>query len=103
MSPKRFWNITFPVLRNKYVLTLLIFGVWIFLFDQNNLLDRFSDMKKLKQLEKEKEYYQHKIKDDQQRIQELTSDKDDLEKFARETYLMKKDDEDVFVVVHEDK
>lgn len=102
MTAKRFWNITFPILRNKFVLTLLIFGVWILLFDQNNLLDRFSDMKKLQQIEKEKEYYQNKIKEDQKRIKELKSDKDDLEKFAREKYLMKKDNEDVFIVVEEE-
>jgi cell division protein DivIC len=102
MTAKRFWIITFPILRNKFVLTILVFGVWIVFFDQNNLFDRFSDMNKLKQLEKEKEYYQTKIKDDQQRILELTSDKDDLEKFAREKYLMKKNNEDVFLVVEED-
>jgi len=81
---------------------MLVFGIWVFFFDQNNLFDRFSDMKKLKELEKEKIYYENKIKEDQQRIYELTSDKDDIEKFARETYLMKKDNEDIFVVVEED-
>lgn len=102
MTTRRFWNITFPILRNKFVLTILVFGVWIVLFDQNNLIDRWSDMKKLRQLEKEKEYYKIKIKEDQKRIKELTSDKEDLEKFAREKYLMKKDDEDVFIVVESD-
>ena len=102
MTAKRFWNITFPILRNKFVLTILVFGVWIVLFDQNNMLDRFSDMKTLKKIEKEKDYYQNKIKEDQKRIQELTSDKDDLEKFAREKYLMKKDNEVIFIVVEEE-
>jgi len=102
MTQKEFWNKAFPILRNKFVLTVLIFGIWVFFFDQNNLFDRFSDMKKLKELEKEKIYYENKIKEDQQRIYELTSDKDDIEKFARETYLMKKDNEDVFVVVEDD-
>ena len=83
-------------------MTLLIFGVWIFLFDQNNLLDRFSDMKKLRDLEAEKEYYTHKIQEDQQRMKELISDKDDLEKFAREQYQMKKDNEDIFVVIEDE-
>lgn len=101
MTAKRFWNITFPILRNKFVLTTLVFGVWIILFDQNNLLDRLSDMKNLRQLEKEKDYYKTKIQEDQQRIQELTSDKEDLEKFAREKYLMKSDNEDVFIIVEE--
>jgi len=101
MVTKRFWSITFPVIRNKFVLTFLFFSVWIIFFDQNNLIDRFSDVKKLNQLEKEKEYYKKQIKEDQQRILELTSDKDDLEKFAREKYLMKKDNEDIFVVIQE--
>jgi cell division protein FtsB len=101
MVAKHFWNITFPIIRNKFVLTTLIFGIWIVFFDQNNLIDRFSDIKKLNQLKREKIYYKNQIKEDQQRIFELTSDKEDLEKFAREKYLMKKDNEDVFVVVEE--
>lgn len=99
MTAKNIWNRAFPVLRNKFVLTTLIFGVWIGLFDQNNLLDRVVALKRLKQLQEEKAYYKAKIEADQQRMHELMSDKDDLEKFARETYLMKKDNEDVFVVI----
>ena len=102
MSTNRFLSFVFPFLRNKYVLTLLIFGVWIVLFDQNNLIDRFSDMKKLRELKAEKEYFTKKIKEDQQRMKELVTDKDNLEKFAREQYLMKKDNEDVFVVIEEE-
>ena len=101
MTAKRFWSITFPILRDKFVLTILFFGVWIIAFDQNNLWDRSGDMKKLNQLEKEREYYIQKIQEDQQRILELTSDNEDLEKFAREKYLMKKDNEDIFVIIEE--
>jgi len=99
---KKFFKITFPVIRNKYVLTLLVFGIWIFLFDQNNLVDRFQDVHKLNALEQEKEYYKVKIEDDQRRMKELISDKDNLEKFAREEYLMKRDNEDVFVVIKDE-
>lgn len=102
MTAKKFWNITFPVLRNKFVLTTLIFGVWLVLFDQNNLVARFSDMKKLNQLKAEKEYYTKKINEDQRRMKELMTDKENLEKFAREEYLMKKDNEDVFIVIEEE-
>jgi len=103
MTSKHFWSVTFPILRNKFVITILIFTVWILFFDQNNLIDRFSSMKKLKSLEKEKIYYKNKIEEDQRRIKELTSDKDDLEKFAREKYLMKRDNEDIFVVIKKEK
>lgn len=102
MTAKKFWHKTFPILRNKFVLTVLIFGVWIALFDQNNLLDRFSEMKKLRALEDEKAYYSKKIKDDQRRMNELESNKEDLEKFAREEYLMKKENEDIFVVIEKE-
>lgn len=102
MTAKKIWQFTFPILRNKFVLTLLIFGVWILLFDQNNLVDRFKEIKKLKALKEEKAYYSKKIQEDQRRMQELKSNKKDLEKFAREEYLMKKDNEDVFVVIEEE-
>ena len=103
MTGKRFWSVTFPILRNKYVITILIFSVWILFFDQNNLMNRFSSIKKLNKLEKEKIYYKNKIEEDQRRIKELTSDKEDLEKFAREKYLMKKDNEDIFVIIKKEK
>lgn len=99
---RKFWQLTFPVIRNKFVITALIFGVWILLFDQNNLLDRFHDVNKLNELKQEKEYFKKKILEDQRRMNELMSDKGSLEKFAREEYLMKKDDEDVFLVIEED-
>jgi len=99
---RKFWQLTFPVIRNKFVITSLIFGVWILLFDQNNMLDRFHDVKKLNELKQEKEYFKQKIQEDQRRMKELMSDKESLEKFAREEYLMKKDEEDVFLVIEED-
>lgn len=100
---QKFWQLSFPILRNKFVITVLIFGVWIILFDQNNLLDRYRDVKKLNQLKAEKEYFINKIDEDQRRMKELISDKENLEKFAREEYLMKRDNEDVFLVIEEEK
>ncbi len=102
MTSKKIWHITFPILRNKFVLTILIFGVWLLLFDQNNLLDRYQDVQKLKQIEQEKDYFINKIEEDQRQIKELESNRDNLEKFAREEYLMKRDDEDIFIVIKEE-
>lgn len=50
-------------------------------------------------MEAAKIYYQDKIKSDSYKLQELRTDRENLEKFAREQYYMKKDDEDVFIVV----
>lgn len=89
-------------LRNKFVLTSVIFVLWMTFFDQNNLLERRKSTREFRQLSEEKEYYQKKIEEDRKRIRELKTNNDNLEKFAREQYLMKKDNEDIFVIVDED-
>jgi len=55
----------------------------------------------IRQLEDDREYYQQEIKKDSTRLHELTTDKENLEKYAREQFLMKKKNEDVFVVIEE--
>lgn len=100
---KTFWQRTFPILRNKFILTILIFGIWIILFDQNNLIDRHSNVKKLNELKQEKEYFKKEIQEDQERMEELIADKESLEKFAREQYLMKKDNEDIFIIIEKEE
>lgn len=86
-------------LNNKFVIASIIFLLWILFFDQNNLLNRWSDRRNLRDMKAQKEYYAKKIANDIQRTKELETDDDNLEKFAREQYLMKKSDEDVFVIV----
>ena len=90
-------------LKNKFVLTTLIFVVWLFLFDSNNILDRMKDLRSMHQLEKDEIYYLEKIKNDSARLQELRTNNENLEKFAREQYLMKKDNEDLFIVIEKPK
>lgn len=96
---KRFWKIIWPYLKNKYVLTLAGFFIWIGFFSQYSLLDQRKLAKSLNQLKQEKEYYIEQIRRDSTRLHELTTDDENLEKFAREQYYMKKANEDVFVVV----
>jgi cell division protein FtsB len=92
------WTKIYPWLRNKYVLTLAIFIVWMLLFDSSNLIDVFREYRKIQKFEAEKEYYLEKIETDKNRLYELRTDNENLEKFAREQYLMKKPDEDIFVI-----
>lgn len=91
----------FTKLMNKYTMTLLIFLVWLAFFDRNNLVEKMQLKNKITTLKKEKSYYQEKIEDDNRKMQELLSNKDNLEKFAREQYLMKNRNEDIFVIVNE--
>lgn len=92
-------KLVIPLLRNKFVLTGLIFIVWMLFFDQNNLIDRFSLAARIKDLEKQKEHYQQQILENRTKMEELRSNHENLEKFAREEYLMKKDDEELFIII----
>ena len=98
MKLKNFWFAILPLLKNKFTLTLIIFFGWVILFDQNNLIQRSKILNELHQLEKDKLYYIQKIKDDSQKLNELKTNARNLEKFAREQYLMKKENEDIFII-----
>jgi cell division protein DivIC len=87
------------VLRNKYLLTIVIFVVWILLFDSNNLIARYKEMRELHKLKIDREYYIKKIETDKQKLHELKTDNHNLEKFAREQYRMKKPDEDLYIIL----
>jgi cell division protein FtsB len=88
-----------PFLRDKYLLTLIIFILWILLLDSNNLISRYREMKNLKSLKSEKEYYVRRIEEDKRKLYELKTDDRNLEKFAREQYRMKKPDEDLYIIL----
>lgn len=88
--------------RNKFVITALVFILWMMFFDQNNLIERRKSTGEFNLLSEEKEYYLKKIGEDRKRIQELKTNNDNLEKFAREQYLMKKDNEDIFIIVDDE-
>lgn len=89
-------------LRNKYLVALLVFLVWLLIFDRNNLIDRVKYLRARHGMELEKQYYLERIDQDSRRLNELKTDRDNLEKFAREQFFMKKENEDVFVIVPDD-
>lgn len=89
-------------LKNRYAITGLVFIVWITFFDQNKLITQFQYRSQLNKLEEEKKFYQEEIEVIQADLKELQTNPNTLEKFAREKYLMKKDDEVLFVIVEED-
>ena len=83
------------------MVTAFIF-LWVLFFDQNNLLDRYKLVREVNQLEKDHRYYLQSIQSDSARLMELKTSPENLEKFAREQFLMKKDKEDIFIIVEED-
>jgi hypothetical protein len=86
-----------PVFKNKYILTVIIFIVWVVLFDSNNLIARFREVRELNNLKMDREYYINKIESDRRKLYELKTNNHNLEKFAREQYRMKKPDEDLYI------
>jgi cell division protein DivIC len=86
-------------MKNKYVLTILIFLIWIILLDPNNIITRIREVYTRNRLLREKEYYMGRIEEDRRKLNELRTSNENLEKYAREQYRMKKPDEDLFIIV----
>lgn len=98
MNTQQIWVKISPWLKNKFILTTLVFLLWLIIFDRSNWFDMVGEIRSIHSLEDEKEYYQKKIATDKQRLNELKTNDENLEKFAREQYLMKKPNEDIFIV-----
>ena len=90
------------VLSYKYLVAFVLFLAWIVFFDENSIIAHQKNKKQLRELQQQKEYYKERINSDRQKLEDLKSGKENLEKFAREQYYMSKPDEDVFIVVEEE-
>ncbi|HTS45570.1 MAG TPA: septum formation initiator family protein [Puia sp.] len=86
-------------LKNKYLLTAAGFAIWIlFVDDRDFITTHFRHKKELRKLEESKKYYQQQIATTKAELDKLRSNPSTLEKYAREKYFMKKDNEDVFLI-----
>lgn len=89
------------LIRNKYLIAGLAFVTWMLFFDRNDLMSQYEYGRQLNKLQAEKEFYTIESAKAIKDLNELTTNRAKLEKFAREKYLMKKENEDVFVIVKE--
>tara|TARA_R110002124_G_scaffold265254_1_gene431967 strand:- start:1407 stop:1787 length:381 start_codon:yes stop_codon:yes gene_type:complete len=90
----------FKFLSNKYVWVLLFFITWMVFLDNYSYFDhRFLD-NQITELEDNATYYQDEIKKDEQQIKQLKNP-EQIEKYAREKYFMKKDSEDIYIIEFE--
>ena len=101
MSKKRrsFLNTAAPIVLNKYFISITAILIWVVFFDTDDLFSQYKLIQQLKQLRIERSYYQTEIEKSKNDIYELQTNTENLEKFAREKYLMKKDNEELFVIV----
>lgn len=87
-------------LKNKYVLTAIGFGIWIlFIDDRDFITTHFRHVRELHKLEAQKKYYESQISSVRVELDQLKQDPATLEKYAREKYLMKRDNEDVYLII----
>lgn len=83
---------------NPYVVVIIGFLALTFVGGDSNLYKRYQYDEKINELEKEIKYYQEEIRINQEKLNNLHTDKEGLERFAREEYHMKKSDEDLFII-----
>lgn len=93
----------FSILSDRYLLTTVVFFLWVLFFDQNNLLTQYEYFKELKKITDEKNYYEKELMQVKKSLQQLSTNPENLERFAREKYFMKKDNEDIFILYNKDK
>ncbi len=91
----------FKPLKNIFVLVLIIFCIWMLFFDSNSWFIHNELNKEINKLEEEKEYYQSQIEKDTIEIKELSTE-EGLEKYGRQEYNMKKENEDVYIIEYQD-
>ena len=92
-----------PVVRNKFVFTGVLFLIWIGFIDDNNIIAQVEARLKLSAVNTEREFYLKETQKSLDDLKLLQNDRALLEKFAREKYLMKKDNEEIFVFSTEEE
>lgn len=96
-------SIKVPVyMRNKYFVSAAAFLIWLAFIDSKNFISQYELQSEVNKLEAQKSFFQDEISKTRKEQQELLSSPEKLEKFAREKYLMKKDDEDLFIITEKE-
>lgn len=83
---------------NKYLLSGIFFVLWIVFFDDRDLITNFKHRQELKNLEESKKHYSELIEETKTELEQIKTNPALLEKYAREKYRMKKDNEDLYII-----
>ena len=87
--------------KNIFILILVVFAVWMLFFDANSWLIHHELNTEIEDLENEKEYYKKEIVKDKKDLKKLSTN-EGLERFAREEYYMKRENEEIYIIEYED-
>ena len=85
-------------LKNKYLILFLLFILWVVFIDDYNLINQSKIKNTVDDLKIQKEFYISEIKSDSTELYKLQNDPAEQERFAREKFLMKKENEDIFII-----
>ena len=88
------------ILKNRYIIILTLFTIWILFFDSNSTLVHIELNEKIENLENEAKYYKTEIKKDESELSKIETDSG-LEKYAREELYMKKENEDIYIIEYD--
>ncbi len=88
---------------SRYFIAPVLLLIWISFFDSNNIFSQMESQRQLQKLKDEKTYYSEKILEVRTNYKELSSDPKTMEKYARERYFMKKQNEEIFLIVEEQR
>ncbi|MDX1463132.1 MAG: septum formation initiator family protein [Marinirhabdus sp.] len=91
----------FKILGSTYILILILFVVWMVFFDTNSYFIHKELNEDIEALEENKEFYQNEIDADKKFLERM-KDSNEIEKYAREKYYLKKEGEEIFIIEHED-
>ena len=83
---------------NAYWLVTIVFFALTFVMGDSSLYKRYTYDEKIRSLEKEIKHYQKEIEINSKKLNDLHTDREGLERFAREEYFMKKPNEDVYII-----
>ena len=85
-------------LKNKYFICLAAFTIILLFLDKNDIITQFSRTRELRKLQQSRQYYTTQIASERKELEALKNNPATLERYAREKYLMKRDDEELFIV-----
>lgn len=86
----------------KYLYFLILFVVWMLFFDQNNIFNQHKLKTNLRAIEHQRDFYKSEIDKNQRLIEDFQTDTAFMERFGREKYLLKRDNEVIYLIVNEE-
>src|SRR3978361_483343 len=94
----KFLQATASFLKSKYLITVLAFVAWMLFFDRNDVASQLKKINELKLLQKSEKDMSKQIEDTKKELELLRTNPSTLEKYAREKYMMKRDNEDLYII-----